>query len=78
MAEISAARVNGCTENSHQPTRERRMRGFRLPERTQVFLSYFGPIRQFLALKLHLLLASRYHKDLAARLDAWRLLPISA
>ena len=33
-------------ENSHQPTRERerRMRGFRTPERTQMFLSSFGLI----------------------------------
>ncbi|MBB5468779.1 transposase-like protein [Paraburkholderia sp. CI2] len=33
----ACARVNNRAENSHQPTRERerRMRGFRLPERTQ-------------------------------------------
>jgi transposase len=33
-------------ENSHQPTRERerRMRGFRDRQRTQTFLSSFGPI----------------------------------
>lgn len=35
------ARVNNRAENSHQPTRERerRMRGFRDPKRTQAFLS---------------------------------------
>jgi len=42
----ACARVNNRAENSHQPTRERerRMRGFRLPGRMQVFLSCFGPI----------------------------------
>ena len=41
----ASARVNNRAENSHQPTRERerRMRGFRDPERTQAFLSSFGP-----------------------------------
>jgi len=44
----ACARVNNRAENSHQPTRERqrRMRGFRRSERTQAFLSNFGPIRQ--------------------------------
>jgi putative transposase len=37
----AAARLNNRAENSHQPTRERerRMRGFRDPKRTQQFLS---------------------------------------
>src|SRR5690606_7029347 len=37
----ACARVNNRSENSPQPTRERerRMRGFRRPERTQSFLS---------------------------------------
>jgi putative transposase len=71
----ACARVNNRAENSHQPTRERerRMRGFRDPERTQTFLSSFGPIRQHFALKRHLLRASLYRKHLAARFDAWRL-----
>ncbi|MGH8783121.1 IS6 family transposase [Paraburkholderia sp.] len=71
----ACARSNNRAENSHQPTRERerRMRGFRLPERTQSFLSCFGPIRQHFALKRHLLRASLYRKQLAARFDAWRL-----
>jgi transposase-like protein len=44
----AAARLNNRAENSHQPTRERerRMRGFGDPKRTQKFLSCFGPIRQ--------------------------------
>ncbi|MGF6978199.1 putative transposase [Paraburkholderia sp. JPY465] len=67
------ARVNNRAENSHQPTRERerRMRGFRDPERTQAFLSSFGPIRQHFALKRHLLRASLYRKQLATRFAAW-------
>ncbi|MGF6880344.1 putative transposase [Paraburkholderia sp. MM5477-R1] len=71
----AAARVNNRAENSHQPTRERerRMRGFRDPKRTQAFLSSFGPIRQHFALKRHLLRASLYRKHLAARFDSWRL-----
>ena len=69
----ACARVNNRAENSHQPTRERerRMRGFRRPERAQAFLSSFGPIRQHFALKRHLLRASLYRKQLAARFDAW-------
>jgi putative transposase len=47
------------------------MRGFRDPERTQAFLSRFGPIRQHFALKRHLLRASLYRKQLAVRFDAW-------
>ena len=71
----ACARVNNRAENSHQPTRERerRMRGFRRPGRTQAFLSNFGPIRQHFALKRHLLRPSLYRKQLAARFDAWRL-----
>ncbi|MGF6962485.1 IS6 family transposase [Paraburkholderia youngii] len=70
----AAARVNNRAENSHQPKRERerRMRGFRDPKRTQAFLSSFGPIRQHFALKRHLLRASLYRKYLAARFVAWR------
>lgn len=71
----ASARVNNRAENSHQPTRERerRMRGFRIPERTQAFLSSFGLIRQHFALKRHLLRASLYRKQLAARFDSWRI-----
>ena len=56
----AAADVYNRAENSHQPTRERerRMRGFRDPERTQTFLSSFGPIPQHFALKRRLLRAS--------------------
>jgi transposase-like protein len=41
----ACARVNNRAENTYQPTRERerRMRGFRDPERTQAFLPSFGP-----------------------------------
>jgi len=48
----ASARVNNRAENSHQPTRERerRMRGFRDPKRTQAFLSSLGPISQHFAL----------------------------
>jgi putative transposase len=69
----AAARLNNRAENSHQPTRERerRMRGFRDPKRTQAFLSSFGLIRQHFALKRHLLRASTYRKQLAAKFVAW-------
>ena len=68
------ARVNNRAENSHQPTRERerRMRGFRRPQRAQTFLCSFGPIRQHFALKRHLLRASLFRKQLAARFESWR------
>ncbi|AKM33527.1 transposase (plasmid) [Pandoraea faecigallinarum] len=70
----AAARINNRAENSHQPTRERerRMRGFRDPARTQAFLSCFGPIRQHFALKRHLLRARLYRKQLAVCFAAWR------
>ena len=70
----AAARLNNRAENSHQPTRERerRMRGFRDSKRTQKLLSCFGPIRQHFALMRHLLRASLYRKQLAARFVAWR------
>ncbi len=69
----ASARVNNRAENSHQPTRERerRIRGFRDPQRTQAFLSRFGPIRQHFALKRHLISASLYRKQLATRFAAW-------
>jgi putative transposase len=69
----ASARVNNRAENSHQPTRERerRMRGFRDPERTQTFLPNFGPIRQQFALKRHLLRASLHRKLLGERFAAW-------
>lgn len=53
----AAARLNNRAEDSHQPTRERerRMRGFRKPKRTQEFLACFGSIRQYFALERHLL-----------------------
>ncbi len=69
----AVTRLNNRAKNSHQPTRERerRMRGFRSPKRTQKFLSCFGPIRQHFALKRHLLPAALYRKQLAARFVAW-------
>jgi putative transposase len=78
----AAARLNNRAENSHQPTRERErrihrvdflrgVRGFRDPKRTQAFLSSFGLIRQHFALKRHLLRASTYRKQLAAKFVAW-------
>ncbi|KWR81825.1 transposase [Cupriavidus sp. IDO] len=48
------------------------MPGFLEPKRTQAFLSRFGPIRPHFALKWHLLRASRYRKQFAARFPAWR------
>ena len=70
----AAARLNNRAENSHQPTRERerRIRGFRDPKRTQEFLSCFGPIRQHFALKRHLLRASLCRRQLASRFAVWR------
>ncbi len=70
----AAARGNNRAENSHQPPRERerRMRGFRDPTRTQAFFESFGLIRQHFALKRHLLRASLYRKHLAVRFSTWR------
>ncbi len=70
----TAARLNNCAENSHQPTcqRERHVRGFRDLKCAQKFLSCFGLIRQHFTLKRHLLCALLYRKHLAARFDAWR------
>jgi putative transposase len=70
----AAARLNNRAENSHQPTRERerRMKGFRIPKRTQAFLSCFGPIRQHLALPRHRMSAASHRKELRARFTAWQ------
>ncbi|CAM2161712.1 hypothetical protein PSAC2689_100136 [Paraburkholderia sacchari] len=69
----ASARVNNRAENSHQPTRrrERQMQGFRDPQRTQAFLSRFGPIRQHFALPRHRMNAACHHEELQARLLAW-------
>jgi putative transposase len=69
----ASARINNRAGNRDQATRERerRMRGFCDPERTQAFLSSFGPIRQHFALKRHLLRASLYRRQLAAHFAAW-------
>jgi putative transposase len=71
----AAPRVNNRAENSHQPTRgrERRMKGFRSPARTQTFLSRFGPIRQHFAIKRHSLGAVRYRNQLTRRFANWHL-----
>ncbi|OXC72678.1 Mobile element protein [Caballeronia sordidicola] len=72
----ASARLNSRAENSHRPTRERerRMRGLRVPELTQAFLSSFGLIRQHFALKRHLLRASLYRKQLGDRFASWHCL----
>jgi putative transposase len=69
----AAPRVNNRAENNHQPTRERerRMRGFRSPQRTQAFLSSFGTIRQYFAIKRHCLGTVRYRILLAKRFASW-------
>lgn len=69
----AAARINNRAENSHQPTRgrERQMRGFRDPTRTQAFLSCFGPIRQHFALPRHRMTASGHRATIKALLIGW-------
>jgi hypothetical protein len=61
--------LNNRAGNSHRPTleRERRTRAIRDPERTQVFLSSIGPIRQHFALKRHRPSASFYRRRLGER-----------
>ncbi|RKF31501.1 transposase [Paraburkholderia fungorum] len=46
------------------------MRGFRDPQHTRAFVSCFGSIRQYFALKRHFLRASLYRKQLAVPFDA--------
>jgi putative transposase len=69
----ASARVNNRAENSHQPTRrrQRQMQGFRDPQRTQRFLSNFGPIRQHFALPRHRMSAGDHRAQLRARLVSW-------
>ena len=69
----AAARVNNRAENSHQPTRrrERQMCGFRDPQRTQAFLSCFGPIRQHFALPRHQMNAACHRAVLQERFAKW-------
>jgi putative transposase len=70
----AAARLTNRAENRSQPTRERerRMKGFPIPQRTHAFLSAFGPIRQHFALP-RLRMSARCHcKELKARFAAWQ------
>jgi putative transposase len=69
-----AARLNNRAKNSHQPTRERErhMRGFRDPKRTQVFLSSIGPISRHFGLPSHRMGASHHRKELNERFTAWQ------
>ena len=69
----ACARVNNRAENSHQPTRrrERQMQGFRDPQRTQAFLSRFGPIRQHFALPRHRMHAAAHRTLLKERIASW-------
>jgi putative transposase len=77
----AAARLNKHAENSHQPTREANVASpkgtsfgacaaFAIPTE-QKDLSR-ASARQHFALKRHLLRASLYRKQLAARFVAWR------
>jgi putative transposase len=70
----AAARLNKRAENSHQPTRERerRVKCFRIPKRTQVFLSGVGPIRQHFPIPRHRMNAARHREELKARFTAWQ------
>ena len=52
--------LNNRCENSHRPTRERRMQRFKSPGHAQRFLSAYGPIAQHLRPRRHLLSASEY------------------
>jgi putative transposase len=69
----ACARVNNRAENSHQQTRrrERQMQGFRDPQRTQAFLSRFGPIRQHFALPRHRMHAAAQNTLLKERIASW-------
>jgi hypothetical protein len=62
----SRSRTFTVPKNGRQPTRdhERRMRGSRVPERTQAFFASFSPIRQHVAIKRHRLRASLYANNL--------------
>jgi putative transposase len=70
----AAARVNNRGENSHQPTRdrERRMKGFRSPGRTQQFLFCFGPIRQHFMINRQRRGAAQHRNDLTRRFAVWQ------
>lgn len=76
---VSPAESKPSTDDqvTHQLTRERerRIRGFRLPDRTPAFLSSFGLIPQHFALKQHLLRALLYRKQLAFRFEIRRDIP---
>jgi putative transposase len=70
FVKASSAKQPRRKQSSATRERERRMRGFRDPERTQAFRSSFDPIRQHFALKRHQLRASLYRKQLTVRFDA--------
>lgn len=68
----ASARVSDRVENSRLPTRrrERQMQGFLDPQRTQAFLSHFGPTRQHFALPRHQMKVACHRADLKTRLLA--------
>jgi putative transposase len=66
-------RLNNCTENSHQPTRqrERTMRRFKSVSHAQQFLSACGPIRDHVCPRRHRLKAAVYQQERRQRFWVW-------
>ncbi|PWI04897.1 IS6 family transposase [Streptomyces sp. NWU339] len=65
--------LNNRAENSHQPTRqrERAMKGFRSVGGAQRFLSAFSGISPHFRPRRHLMTASEYRAEMAARFAVW-------
>ncbi len=64
--------LNNRAENSHQPTRERRMRRFKSPGHAQRFLAAYGPIAGHFRPRRHRLTAHAYRETRAERFATWR------
>ena len=63
--------LNNRAENSHQPTRERRMRRFKSPGHAQRFLAAYGPIAAHFRPRRHRLTAEAYCETSAERFRTW-------
>src|SRR5437667_7196186 len=68
---LQGKQANNRAENSHQPTRERRMRGFKSPGHAQRFLAVFGVIASFFSPGRHMLAARNYREVMRRRFAQW-------
>ena len=65
-------RLNNRAENSHQPTRERRMRRFKSMKHAQRFLSTYGQVSNHFRCGRHLVRTCHYRNKMVKKFETWR------